>query len=49
MVEIGGILVIPLGAGNVQEMQRITKISETELKTENFGDFSFVPMLERTK
>lgn len=48
-LKIGGILVIPLGAGNVQEMQRITKISETEFKTENFGDFSFVPMLERTK
>jgi len=48
-LKIGGTLVIPLGAGNVQEMQRITKISETEYKTENFGDFSFVPMLERTK
>lgn len=48
-LKVGGILVIPLGAGNVQEMQRITKISETEFKTENFGDFSFVPMLERTK
>lgn len=48
-LKIGGILVIPLGAGNVQEMQRITKISETEFQTENFGDFSFVPMLENTK
>jgi protein-L-isoaspartate(D-aspartate) O-methyltransferase len=48
-LKVGGILVIPLGAGNVQEMQRITKISETEFKTENFGDFSFVPMLERKK
>jgi protein-L-isoaspartate(D-aspartate) O-methyltransferase len=46
---IGGILVIPLGSGSVQEMQRITRISETEFKTEEFGDFSFVPMLENTK
>lgn len=48
-LKVGGILVIPLGAGQVQEMQRITKISETEFVTENFGDFSFVPMLEKTK
>lgn len=48
-LKVGGILVIPLGAGSVQEMQRITKISETEFQTENFGDFSFVPMLENTK
>ena len=46
---IGGILVIPLGSGSVQEMQRITRVSETEFKTEEFGDFSFVPMLENTK
>lgn len=48
-LKIGGVLVIPLGSGNVQEMKRIRKISETEFETENFGDFSFVPMLENTK
>jgi len=48
-LRVGGVLVIPLGSGSVQEMQRITKLSETEFKTENFGDFSFVPMLENTK
>ena len=48
-LRIGGVLVIPLGSGSVQEMQRITKISDTAFKTENFGDFSFVPMLENTK
>jgi len=47
-LKVGGVLVIPLGSGSVQEMQRITRISETEFKTENFGDFSFVPMLEDT-
>jgi hypothetical protein len=30
-------------------MKRIYKLSETEFQTENFGDFSFVPMLENTK
>lgn len=45
-LKIGGILVIPLGAGAKQEMQRITRISETEFQKETFGDFSFVPMLE---
>lgn len=48
-LKIGGILVIPLGSGDVQEMQRITRLSETDFQTENFGDFSFVPMLENTK
>lgn len=48
-LKVGGVLVIPLGSGSVQEMQRITKLSETEYETENFGDFSFVPMLENTK
>lgn len=45
-LKVGGMLVIPLGAGSVQEMQRITRISETEFSKEEFGDFSFVPMLE---
>lgn len=48
-LRIGGVLVIPLGSGSVQEMKRITRLSETEFQTENFGDFSFVPMLENTK
>ncbi len=47
-LKVGGILVIPVGEGDVQQMHRITKISETELKEEVFGDFSFVPMLEKT-
>ncbi len=48
-LKVGGILVIPLGDGDVQAMKRITKISATEYQTEDFGDFSFVPMLENTK
>jgi protein-L-isoaspartate(D-aspartate) O-methyltransferase len=48
-LKVGGYLVIPLGEGDVQEMKRIFKVSETEYKTETFGNFSFVPMLENTK
>jgi protein-L-isoaspartate(D-aspartate) O-methyltransferase len=47
-LKVGGIMVIPLGEGDVQEMHRITKISDTEYKEEVFGNFSFVPMLEKT-
>lgn len=45
-LKVNGTLVIPLGAGDKQQMKRITKISETEFKDEDFGEFSFVPMLE---
>lgn len=43
-LKIGGYMVIPLGE-KTQIMTRITKVSEFEAKRENFGDFSFVPML----
>lgn len=45
-LKIGGNLVIPLGEGVKQRMLRITKLGETEFKDEDFGEFSFVPMLE---
>jgi len=45
-LKIGGNLVIPLGAGAKQQMKRITRLSETEYNEEDFGEFSFVPMLE---
>ncbi len=47
----GGMMVIPLGAGEVQQMMRITKLSTGSggesgaLKEEVFENFSFVPML----
>jgi protein-L-isoaspartate(D-aspartate) O-methyltransferase len=44
----GGIMVIPVGEGDVQEMHRITKLADGDYKEEVFGNFSFVPMLERT-
>lgn len=41
----GGIMVIPVGAGDVQLMKRITKLENGTLKEEVFDRFSFVPML----
>jgi protein-L-isoaspartate(D-aspartate) O-methyltransferase len=48
-LKIGGVIVIPVGSLEVQTMKRIIRKTETEYLTENFGDFSFVPMLENTK
>lgn len=47
-LKIGGMMVIPVGDLDSQEMHRITKISDSEYKVEVFGNFSFVPMLEKT-
>lgn len=41
----GGMMVIPLGSGDVQQMMRITKLESGALKEEVFENFSFVPML----
>ncbi len=41
----GGILVIPVG-DDIQIMTTIHKISETETRKEEHGNFRFVPMLE---
>lgn len=41
----GGMMVIPLGAGETQQMMRITKLVNGALKEEVFDYFSFVPML----
>ncbi|HLG40346.1 MAG TPA: protein-L-isoaspartate(D-aspartate) O-methyltransferase [Chitinophagaceae bacterium] len=45
----GGMMVIPLGAGEVQRMMRITKLPNGALKEEVFDNFSFVPMVEGKK
>lgn len=42
----GGIIVIPLGAGDVQTMLRITKKVDGSLFEEQFGGFRFVPLLK---
>jgi protein-L-isoaspartate(D-aspartate) O-methyltransferase len=41
----GGILVIPVGAGDVQIMTTVTRISESEYKKREHGTFRFVPLL----
>ena len=41
----GGIMVLPLGTGEVQRMMRITKLEYGAVKEEVFDNFSFVPML----
>lgn len=41
----GGMLVIPVGNNDLQQMLRITKLPGGELKTETFKDFSFVPLV----
>jgi protein-L-isoaspartate(D-aspartate) O-methyltransferase len=42
----GGILVIPVGGNDVQEMTTITRISEKEFQKREHGKFRFVPLLE---
>ena len=41
----GGILVIPVGAGDVQIMKTMTKKGDNSFETKEFGAFRFVPML----
>lgn len=41
----GGMMVLPVGEGNVQQMMRITKMANGAYKEEMFDHFSFVPML----
>ena len=38
-------MVAPIGDGDIQVMHLIEKISETETRITNHGNFSFVPML----
>jgi protein-L-isoaspartate(D-aspartate) O-methyltransferase len=47
-LKVGGIMVIPVGEGSEQKMLRITKTTEANYISEEFGTFKFVPMLERT-
>src|SRR5688500_3871214 len=44
-MKVGGMMVIPVGMGDIQVMKRITKLDGGELKEELFDKFSFVPML----
>lgn len=44
-LKIGGMMVLPLGSGEIQQMMRITKLENDVLKEEVFDHFSFVPMI----
>ena len=44
-MKVGGMMVIPVGTGDVQVMKRLTKLNDGSLKEEVFDRFSFVPML----
>lgn len=45
-LKVGGIMVIPVGAGEVQVMNLITKVSESSIEKKELKNFRFVPMLE---
>jgi protein-L-isoaspartate(D-aspartate) O-methyltransferase len=45
----GGMMVVPVGEGEIQRMMRITKQINGAIKEEVFDNFSFVPMLEGKK
>ena len=45
----GGMMVIPVGQGEIQRMMRITKLENGAIREEVFDNFSFVPMLEGKK
>lgn len=47
-LKVGGRLVIPIGEGKMQIMTRLIKLENGEFETETYGDFSFVPMLNKT-
>ena len=38
-------MVLPLGAGEVQQMMRITRMENDAVREEVFDNFSFVPMV----
>ena len=45
----GGMMVLPVGSGEVQQMKRVTKLDHGAIKEEVFDHFSFVPMVEWKK
>jgi protein-L-isoaspartate(D-aspartate) O-methyltransferase len=48
-MKTGGMMVIPVGGGEVQTMKRLIKQPNGSLKEEIYDRFSFVPMLEGKK
>ena len=48
-MKVGGMMVIPVGTGDVQVMKRFIKQQDGSLKEEVYDRFSFVPMLSGKK
>ena len=44
-LNVGGILIIPVGNAKTQKMLRITKVDDKKIRKEEFTDFAFVPLL----
>ena len=42
----GGLLVIPVGAQQIQQMQRIRKLQDSSIEQQTLRDFRFVPDVE---
>ena len=45
-LKVGGIMIIPVGEGKDQVMKKVVKQEDGSYTVEEFGTFSFVPMLE---
>jgi protein-L-isoaspartate(D-aspartate) O-methyltransferase len=45
-IKVGGILVIPVGRGDIQIMKSIIKTAPDKYEVRDHGTFSFVPLLE---
>jgi protein-L-isoaspartate(D-aspartate) O-methyltransferase len=45
-LKVGGIMVIPYGTGNVQQMLQIRRLSEFDFESKKIGNCAFVPMLK---
>lgn len=45
-LKVGGIMVIPVGEGELQVMQRYIKMGDDDFEIEEYGDFKFVPLLQ---
>ncbi len=45
-LKVGGIMVIPVGEDDTQQMKKITKLAENKFDIQELGDFRFVPLLK---
>ncbi len=44
-LNVGGILVIPVGDDKIQKMSKIRKLDENKISRKDYANFSFVPLL----